>query len=53
MVIPMIAICYYNANNLNKTKDPINVYTELARSHATVLFTGVDKRLGRMEIRKV
>jgi len=53
MEIPMIAICSYNANNLNETKDPINVYTELARAHATVLFTGVDKRLGRMEIRKV
>ncbi len=49
--IPIIAICAYNANMLNKTDDPINLYTELARKHATVLFTGLDSKLGRMEIR--
>ncbi len=53
MDIPMIAICSYNAKNLNKSKDPIYVYTELARAHSTVLFTGMDQRLGRMEIRKI
>jgi len=51
--LPIIAICAYNANMLNKTKDPINLYTELARTHATVLFTGLDAKLGRMEIREV
>jgi len=51
--IPMIAICAYNARMLNKTDDPVNLYSELARSHGTVLFTGLDKKLGRMEIRKV
>jgi len=51
--IPMIAICAYNASMLNKSKDPINLYTELTRAHGTVLFTGIDNRLGRMEIRKV
>jgi len=49
--IPMIAICTYNANMLNKSKDPINLYSELARTHGTVLFTGIDNKLGRMEIR--
>jgi len=51
--IPMVAICAYNANDINKTKDPINIYSELARAHGTVLFTGVNKKLGRMEIRKL
>ena len=51
--IPIIAICAYNANLLNKSSNPINLYTELARAHGTVLFTGLDKKLGRMEIRKV
>jgi len=51
--IPMIAICAYNANILNKTKDPINLYNELTKTHGTILFTGLDKNLGRMEIRKV
>jgi len=50
--IPMIAICAYNANTLNNTKDPINLYNELTRAHGTVLFTGIDNRLGRMEIRR-
>jgi len=53
MDIPMIAICAYNANNINKTEDPVNTFSELARAHGTVLFTGLDKKLGRMEIRKV
>ena len=53
MDIPMIAICAYNANMLNRSKDPIKVYNELARAHGTVLFTGIDKKLGKMEIRKL
>lgn len=51
--IPLIAICAYNANMLNKSNDSINLYTELARAHSTVLFTGLDNKLGRMEIRKI
>jgi sugar-specific transcriptional regulator TrmB len=53
MDIPMIAVCAYDARLLNGTKDPINLYNELARAHGTVLFTGIDNELGRMEIRKV
>lgn len=49
--IPMIAICAYNANILNKSKDPINLFTELSRAHGITLFTGLDNKLGRMEIR--
>ncbi len=49
--IPMIAVCAYNAESLNKTKDPINLFNELSRAHGTTLFTGLDNRLGRMEIR--
>ncbi len=51
--IPITAICTYNASTLSKTDDPINLYTELSRAHGTVLFTGIDGKLGRMEIRKV
>ena len=53
MDIPMIAICAYDARLLNGTSDPINIYSEFARTHGTVLFTGMDNELGRMEIRKV
>ncbi len=51
--IPMIAVCAYNASMLNRSNDPVNLYTELARAHGTILFTGLDTQLGRMEIRKV
>ncbi len=51
--IPITAVCAYNANTLTRTDDPINLYTELSAAHSTVLFTGIDDRLGRMEIRKV
>jgi hypothetical protein len=51
--IPIIAICAYNATQINKSEDPANLYSELARAHGTVLFTGLDNKLGRMEIRKV
>jgi len=49
--IPIIAICAYNAKMLNQSKDPINIFNELSRAHGTTLFTGLDNRLGRMEIR--
>ncbi len=50
--IPIIAICAYNTSMLNRSNDPINLYSEIARAHSSVLFTGLDNKLGRMEIRK-
>jgi sugar-specific transcriptional regulator TrmB len=51
--IPMIAVCAYNASQINKSEDPVNLYSELTRAHGTVLFTGLDNKLGRMEVRKL
>lgn len=50
--IPMIAICAYNSEDLTRSRDSINLYNELIRAHRTVLFTGIDNRLGKIEIRK-
>ena len=50
--IPVIAICSYNTNMFLETNNPINVYTELVRAHGTVLFTGIDNTLGKIQIRK-
>lgn len=50
--IPIIAICAYNSNLLNKCNDPINLYTELVKTHGMVLFTGMDNKIGKIEIRK-
>ena len=50
--VPLIAICSYRADRLNKTDNPINLYRELANAHGTVLFEGIDENLGKIEIRK-
>jgi hypothetical protein len=50
--IPMIAICAYDAKMLNETRDPVNVYNELVKAHGAVVFTGIDNKLGKIEIRQ-
>ena len=51
--IPIIGICAYNTNILTKANNPVDLYNELLKAHGTVLFTGLDNRLGRIEIRQV
>ena len=50
--IPIIGVCAYNANMVIKASNPLDLYNELLKAHGTVLFTGVDNKLGRIEIRK-
>jgi len=50
--LPMIGICAYNAEDLTKAFNPINLYNELVNAHGTVLFAGIDNKLGKIEIRK-
>lgn len=50
--LPMIAICAYNADDLTKAFNPINLYSELVKAHGTVLFAGLDNKMGKIEIRK-
>ena len=49
--IPMMAICAYNSEALTKVENPIDVYSELVKAHAKVLFAGKDKSIGKIEIR--
>ena len=49
--IPMMAICAYNLEALTKVDNPIDVYSELVKAHAKVLFAGKDKSIGKIEIR--
>jgi len=49
--IPLIAICAYNSNMVIKASNPMDLYNELLKAHGTVLFTGVDNKLGRIQIR--
>jgi len=48
--IPIIGICAYNVNMLIRTNNPISLYNELIRAHGTILFTGTDNKLGKIEI---
>ena len=50
--IPMIAVCSYCTDRLKDADDPINLYQELAKAHGTVLYTGIDNKLGRIELRR-
>ncbi len=49
--IPMIAICAYDTKLLIKASNPMDLYNEFLKAHGTILFSGIDKQLGRMEIR--
>lgn len=46
----MIAICAYNAEDLSRAFNPINLYNELIKAHGSVLFSGIDNKLGKIEI---
>jgi len=50
--IPMIAVCSYSTDKLKDADDPINLYHELAKAHGTVLYTGMNDKLGRIELRR-
>jgi len=49
---PIIGVCAYNTNMLVETQNPMDLYNELLKAHGTVLFTGVDNKIGKIEIRK-
>jgi len=50
--LPIIGVCAYNANAVIKASNPMDLYHELLKAHGTVLFTGVDNKLGKIEIRR-
>lgn len=51
--LPIIAVCACNTKTLTNASDPIDIYTDLLKAHGTILFTGIENKLGRIEIRKV
>jgi len=52
MHVPMIAICAYNTDMVIEASNPMDLYNELLKAHSTVLFSGMSKELGKIEIRK-
>jgi len=50
--LPIIGICAFNSNMLLKFSNPLDLYNELLRAHGTVLFSGLDAKMGRIEIRQ-
>jgi sugar-specific transcriptional regulator TrmB len=50
--IPIIGVCAYNTNTVIKASNPMDLYNELLKAHGKVLFSGLDNKLGKIEIRK-
>lgn len=50
--IPITGVCAYNVNMLTKASNLMDLYNELLRAHGKVLFTGIDNKLGKIEIRQ-
>ncbi|MDH5438622.1 MAG: MEDS domain-containing protein [Candidatus Bathyarchaeota archaeon] len=50
--LPIIGVCAYNSDMVIKASNPMDLYNELLKAHGTVLFSGLDKELGKIEIRK-
>ena len=50
--IPIIGVCAYDANMVIKASNPMDLYNELLKAHGIVLFSGMSKELGKIEIRK-
>ena len=50
--IPIIGVCAYNSNEVVEASNPMDLYNELLKAHGTVLFSGLSKKLGKIEIRK-
>jgi sugar-specific transcriptional regulator TrmB len=48
--IPIIAVFGYRASQLMSANKPINVYSELVKAHGAVMFSWIDKKLGRVAI---
>jgi hypothetical protein len=46
----MISIHNYKADQLSNPNNPVNVYAEITKNHGNVLFTWIDKDLGRIAI---
>ena len=50
---PMIGLCAYNSKMVIEASNPMDLYNELLKAHGKVLFSGVSRELGKIEIRKV
>lgn len=50
--MPVIGVCAYNTDMVIKATNPMDLYNELLKAHGTVLFSGRDKKLGKIEIRE-
>jgi sugar-specific transcriptional regulator TrmB len=48
--LPIVAMYTYRADRLMEPNLPINIYSELVKSHGNVRFTWIDQKLGRIAI---
>jgi len=50
--LPFIGLCAYNTDMVIEASNPMDLYNELLKAHGKVLFSGLTKELGKIEIRK-
>ena len=50
--IPVIGMCAYDANLIEKASNSLDLYHELLKTHSNILYAGQDNKLGRLEIRQ-
>ena len=50
--VPIIGMCAYDANLIEKACNSLDLYNELLKAHGNILFTEQDEKMGRLEIRQ-
>jgi sugar-specific transcriptional regulator TrmB len=51
--LPLIGVCAFNRQSLGQINDPLRVYNELLKAHGSLLFTGPNDTLGKLNIQHV
>jgi len=49
--IPVIGLCAYNSKMVIEASNPMDLYNELLKAHGKVLFSGLNSKVGKIEIR--
>jgi sugar-specific transcriptional regulator TrmB len=48
--LPIIGICAFNSQSLNRLNDPLRIYNELLKAHGILLFMGANDDFGKIDI---
>jgi hypothetical protein len=48
--LPLIGVCAFNSQIMNRLSDPLQVYNELLKAHGSLLFMKTNNLLGKIDI---